>query len=329
MNFGLSSEYSATDTFLGTFSETFSADESALLYKVILSAVLILSANIVSFLLLRVINRRIEDVAHRHNARKMVIYCTSFFVIVFLAVVWRPGNVGTLVGLLGAGLIVAMGRPLLSMAGWVFILIRHPFVVGDRIQVGKLAGDVIDIRLFTTTMLEIGEWVDGDQSTFRVVHLPNAEVFFVPVHNYTADFGLLWNEISVTVTFESDWRLAEKLILETAEKEADSVQEEAEALIKKAAMKYSIVYKSLTPIVYKKIVDFGVQLTLRYLTGVRRRRSTADELTCRILDSFNAEPGISFAYPTYRLVSQSGEMEGERAGGTKVQDVLSSQGKAE
>ena len=106
-------------------------------------------------------------------------------------------------------------------------------------------------------------------------------------------------------------------MLSPAMREAERIQGEAQALIARAARKYSIFYKKLTPIIYVRIVDFGVELTLRYLTDARRRRSTEDELSREILDSFAAEPRVAFAYPTYRLVSKSGIAEGELASGSE------------
>ena len=98
------------------------------------------------------------------------------------------------------------------MVGWCFILIRQPFKVGDRIQIGKVAGDVIDIRFFNFQLNEIGNWVDADQSTGRIIHIPNGIVFTEPQANYTAGFQYIWNEIPVLVTFESDWKKAKQLL---------------------------------------------------------------------------------------------------------------------
>jgi len=73
----------------------------------------------------------------------------------------------------------------LSIAGWLLILIRRPFGVGDRIEINGIKGDIIDIRLFQTSLLEIGNWVHADQSTGRIVHFPNSFVFKAENYNYS------------------------------------------------------------------------------------------------------------------------------------------------
>ena len=92
-------------------------------------------------------------------------------------------SLGTFLGLLSAGLAIALKDVVASMAGWIFILWRRPFQLGDRIQIGDRAGDVVDLRLFQFTLLEIGNWVDADQSTGRSIHVPNGAVFTEPLFN--------------------------------------------------------------------------------------------------------------------------------------------------
>ena len=99
-----------------------------------------------------------------------------------------------------------------NLAGWVFIAIRKPFAVGDRIEIGDHTGDVIDMRLFQFTLVETGNWVDADQSTGRIIHIPNGWVFRQSTANYTAGFNFIWNEIPVTVTFESNWEKARDIL---------------------------------------------------------------------------------------------------------------------
>ena len=89
---------------------------------------------------------------------------------------------------------------------------KRPFEVGDRIQIGDQKGDVIDQRIFMFTVLEIGNWVDADQSTGRVIHIPNGKIFLETLASYTKGFEYIWNEIPVQVTFESDWRKAKNIL---------------------------------------------------------------------------------------------------------------------
>src|SRR5256886_4889435 len=186
------------------------------------------------------------------------------------------------------------------LAGWAFILWRRPFEVGDRVQIGPHAGDVIDLGLFQFTLNEIGAWVQADQSSGRIIHVPNGKVFTDPVANYNKGFRYIWNEVPVLVTFESDWRKAKQILTKIAVKHAEHLTAQAEHDLLAASQQYLINYRKLTPIVYTKVVDSGVQLTIRYLIEPRKRRGTEHAIWEDILTEFAATPDIDLAYHTVR-----------------------------
>lgn len=272
--------------------------------KIIISVVSILIFYLFTTLVCRIINRRIEDVRKKYNARKTVYYIAALLMLLCLAVLWIKdlGKLTVILSVLGAGLVVSLQELILCIAGWFIIAFRKPFDTGDRIEIGGIKGDVIDIKFLQTSLLEIGNWVKEDQSTGRVIHMPNSMVFRHAVFNYTRDFEFIWNEIKIVVTFESDWEKAREIILSHAQKEADRIKREVDRLIRRMATQYLIYYEKLTPIVYVKIVGHGVELSLRYLTEAKKRRSTQDEISRQILDEFEKESGINFAYETFRIV---------------------------
>jgi small-conductance mechanosensitive channel len=210
-------------------------------------------------------------------------------------------SLGTFLGLLSAGIAIALKDLVASLAGWIFILWRRPFQLGDRIQIGSRAGDVIDIRIFQFTLLEIGNWVAADQSPGRVIHVPNAQVLNEPIANYTAQFEFIWNELPILVTFESDWRKAKEILHGILQAKVAGAVADAEKSIKTASRKFLIHFRKLTPKVYTSVEDSGVLLTLRFICHARQRRGTAEEIWESILDAFDREPDIDFAYPTTRM----------------------------
>ena len=216
---------------------------------------------------------------------------------------------GTFLGLFTAGIAIALKDPLTNIAGWLFIIFRKPFVVGDRVQVGSHTGDIIDIRPFQFTMLEIGNWVEADQSTGRIIHLPNGKVFLEPQANYSSGFEYIWNEVQVNITFESNWEKAQSILEQIIKGLAEDVPTKAQKEIHEASKNYMIYYKHLTPIVYTSVKEFGVRLTVRYLCNPRTRRGTENQLWKQVLKSFKAENDIQFAYPTTRFYT-AGEPSG-------------------
>src|SRR5436309_2546056 len=123
-----------------------------------------------------------------------------------------PGAIATFLGLFTAGLAIALKDIVANLAGWAYIVWRRPFDVGDRVQIGPHAGDVIDLHLFQFTLNEIGNWVKADQSTGRIIHIPNGKVLSEPLANYDKGFRYIWNEIPVVISFESDWKQAKRLL---------------------------------------------------------------------------------------------------------------------
>lgn len=274
--------------------------------KGLISFITLVIAYLIAALTTRIINKNIKDLKKRHSARKFTVYTTTFLSILIIIPVWinKSTSLTTILGLMGAGLTLALHQPILSIAGWLLILIRKPYETGNRIEVGGIKGDVVDIRLFYTSVLEIGNWVDADQSTGRIIHCPNNKIFTEAIFNYTKGFEYIWNEIKIVVTYESDWKKAKNIILDVTTKDQIDLGETVRGKIQRLSKKYMIHYEKLTPFVWINIVDFGVELTLRYLTDARKRRSTQDEICGAILDRFNQEPDVDFAYPTYRIYRQ-------------------------
>jgi len=272
-------------------------------HRLIATAIAILAVVVVRALVLRVVNRRIEDPRALYWWRKAVSYVAFGTALVVAIRVWFPGMQGvpTFLGLLSAGLAIALRDPIVNLAGWAFIIWRKPFEVGDRIQIGDHAGDVIDVRIFQFTLMEIGNWVDSDQSTGRVIHVPNGRVFAEATANYTKGFQHIWNEIPVLVTFESDWEKAKRILSEIANRCAENLSTTAQQRLRKAAQKYMIFYSKLTPVVYTSVVDSGVLLTIRYLTAPRNRRGSSEAIWEEILHEFARCDDIDFAYPTQRF----------------------------
>lgn len=271
--------------------------------KLLLTALVLLVLIILRRGILRVVDGHVETARARYRWSKFSSYAAFVVGVLLIAQIWFSAirSVGTFLGLLSAGLAIALKDLVADLAGWGFILWRRPFDLGDRIQIGEHAGDVVDIRIFQFTMMEIGNWVGADQSTGRMIHVPNSRVFTQPMANYTAGFPYLWNELPVLVTFESDWRKAKSILHEIATDEGMEASREAELTLKATSKRFLIHYTKLTPVVYTSVLDSGVLLTIRYLTNPRQRRGTAQVLWERILDAFAAESDIDFAYPTQRL----------------------------
>ncbi|MCA9925351.1 MAG: mechanosensitive ion channel family protein [Anaerolineales bacterium] len=259
---------------------------------------------IVRFVAMRVVFRRYHgNTRALYNWRKAVQYTIIVVGVLLIGRIWLEGvqSVATYLGLVSAGLAIALTDPVTNVAGWLFILSRRPFVVGDRIQIGERLGDVIDISFFQFSMIEVGGGrINAEQSTGRVIHVPNGRVFKEPVVNTHQGVPFIWNEIPVLITFESDWRKAKKLVEAIINRLAPDVSEAIQQYAKRADKRFVISYGNVTPTVYTAVVDSGVLLTMRYMIDPRKRRNSEMVIWEAVLDAFEHHYDIDFAYPTQR-----------------------------
>lgn len=247
---------------------------------------------------------RLEDMKLRYNWSRVVSYTSAGFGIIIVGQIWLDGigSIVTYLGLLSAGIAIALKDPITNITGWLFILWNRPLETGDRIQLGNHSGDVIDINFFNFTVMEIGNWVDADQNTGRIIHIPNGKIFIETLANYGKGFEYIFNEIPVLITFESEWEKAKKILEKIAKDFGAHPTRAAEIEIKKASQKFLIQKQKLDPVVYTKVADSGVLLTVRYLCAPKNRRDTEQEIWEEILKEFDLEPKIELAYPTIRRI---------------------------
>lgn len=256
------------------------------------------------FIALRLIHRRFaKNTRALYNSRKSIEYGSIIVGVIIIGRIWLFGvqSLLTYLGLVSAGIAIALQDPIVDLAGWLFIVSRRPFVMGDRIQIGELLGDVVDIRIFQFSMLEIGGGrINAEQSTGRIIHVPNGEVFKKAVINTHQGLPYIWNEIDVMITFESDWRRAKSLLMEIVEQLAPDVSQAAQQYLRQVDKRFVINYGNVKPTVYTRVGESGVIFSLRYMVDPRRRRGSEQTIWEAILASFDKHNDIDFAYPTRR-----------------------------
>lgn len=252
---------------------------------------------------LRVVNRQFrQNTRVLYNWHKVIKYSYTVFCAVFIGRIWLSGvdTLVTYLGLVSAGVAIALQDPIVSAAGWVYLVWRRLFTVGDRIEINGTMGDVIDIGVFSFSLLEVGHRIDAEQSTGRIIHFPNGMLFKEPVINTHQGYPFIWNEIPVMITFESNWEKAKAILTQIINQLAPDVKEGIQRYEKRAD-RLLISYDNISPALYLKVVSSsGVALTLRYLVDPRRRRGSEQEIWEAILRAFKQNPDIEFAYPTQR-----------------------------
>ena len=258
---------------------------------------------VLRWLFLRLLHAQIDRPATWYRVRKTTNWVTVALVVIVLGTVWA-GALGTFItvfALAAAGLAISLGEVIRNLAGGVYVGLRHPLRIGDRVEIADFAGDVVSTGPLAFRLLEIRNWVEADQSTGRILHVPNSLLFTQPLANFGAALAWIWHEVPVPITFESDWRRARALLEEIVQRHAPEVDAEAiDARLREASHHYLITYTYLTPAVYVDADERGIRLTARVLCDIRKRRGLTDTIWRDVLAAFADEDGIDFAYPPVR-----------------------------
>ena len=274
--------------------------------KILLTLIFFLPLLIIRKIILKRIPTLVEELNRRYLAVRTVNYATGVVSFVVILTLWLEGgkSFATYIGIISAGLAVALQAPISNMAGWIYISVKKPFVIGDRIELGQMTGDVVDFGLFNFSLLEVGNWCDG-QSTGRITHVPNGMVFTTSIQNFTAGFSFIWNEVDVTLSFESNWEKAKELLTEVVNTHSQISVKDAESQVRMATQKYMINWRFFTPIVWTAVASNGVVLTMRYLCDPRRKRGSENTIWEAVLREFAGHDDIAFAYPTTRFYTNN------------------------
>ncbi len=262
--------------------------------------------SIVSILAKRSLPRYLPGSNSRYYARKIITFLGYFGALILVASIFRNslGGLSVAIGVASAGIAFALQEVIASVAGWIAISFGGFYETGDRVQLGGIRGDIIDIGILRTTLMELGEWVESDLYTGRIVRIANSFVFKEPVFNYSGDFPFLWDEIKVPVKYGSDHRLARQ-ILEQVVQEVVSLGTTNMAMTawKSMVRKYVVENARVEPSVTLVITDNWMEFTIRYVVDYKSRRLTKDQLYTKILDQFLSANGrVEIASTTVHLV---------------------------
>lgn len=249
--------------------------------------------------------KNLSNSKSRYRWQKAISIITNILVFIIILRLWFEGvdSLATYFGFLTAGLAIALKDLIANFAGSLFIVSRHPFDIGDRIQIGEHRGDVIDIRLFQFTLLEIGEWTNSDNTTGRVIHIPCGKVFTESQINYNQAFSHIWNELTMSITFESDWKAAKLILNEILQKPKFKENSLTPDQLRESSLKFMLPIESFDSKVLTYVVENGIRLIVRYLCEPKKRRRTEVELWEEIITAFQKAENVKFAYPTQRFYS--------------------------
>ncbi|MGE0494190.1 MAG: mechanosensitive ion channel family protein [Vulcanimicrobiota bacterium] len=273
--------------------------------KLIVLAVGLLLIQFVVKLSHRAVNRQLESAEAARTTKRLLSLLGYLVALLLVTSVFRDklGGITVAFGVAGAGIALALQEVIASVAGWLAISLGGFYKVGDRVLLGGIRGDVINIGVVRTTMMELGDWVKGDLYNGRIVRVANSFVFKEPVYNYSGDFPFLWDELTLPIKYGCDWKLFEKVLGEVALEVVGDYVDEAEKSWRQMVKNYAIENAVVEPMVSMVANDNWIEFTLRYVVDFKRRRGTKTLLFRRILEEIEKRPEqLAIASATFHLV---------------------------
>ncbi|HVA79493.1 MAG TPA: mechanosensitive ion channel family protein [Candidatus Binataceae bacterium] len=243
--------------------------------------------------------RFVADPRRRHQllaARRLAMWVGIVFVVL-LNFANQMGAFATIMGFAAAGIAVALQNVILSVAGYFFLIGRFGIRAGDRVQLGTVTGDVINIGLVKLTLVELAG--TDLQPTGRVVVYSNAIVFQPNGNFYKQAPGMsfVWNEVRLTLAPECDYRLAEKRLLEAVEEVFSRYRDKVQGDFRHLESDLHMMLDNPRPTSRMMLTSAGLEMIIRYPAGVRTSHQVADEVTRRLLDVIDREPALKLVAP--------------------------------
>lgn len=264
---------------------------------------------ILIWVIIKVIQRtlfsKIKDGDNRYKAKKIASFFGYALTILLITIIYsnKLGGLTVAFGVAGAGIAFALQEVIASFAGWLAIMFGGFYKTGDRVQLGGIKGDVMDIGVLRTTIMETGQWVDGDLYNGRIVLIANSFVFKEPVFNYSGDFPFLWDEIKIPISYGSNYEKTKSILLQIGKDVAGDLTDLSKQTWINLQHQYRLEDAQTEPMVSLIANDNWVEFTLRYVVGFKKRRVVKTELFIQILKQIEATQGeIKFASATFQVV---------------------------
>lgn len=269
--------------------------------------VLYLVLYVIRKVLLNQLYEKLKGSNHWYETQKFARWINNIILFLIFLNIFGSNLTGltTALGFAGAGVTYALREVIMSIAGWFAILFGDFFNAGDRVRLGGIKGDVVDISALRTTLMEVGEWVGGDQYTGRKVRVANSYIFSSPVYNYTSSFEFLWDEITIPLTFESDMQLAREILLDLADKHTDKYIDQAEQSWNQMRRDFKLEDASLENQVFLNLNENVPEISLRYVVDYQERRTVKDKLYSDIFKRFSETDEMVEIAPNTLEVSSS------------------------
>ncbi len=210
--------------------------------------------------------------------------------IILILILWFPylKNIMTIISFISAGITIAIRDIILNLFAGLYIKVKKPFKLEDRISIDGVIGDVVLINNLSFKILEVGDRINGEQSSGLIINIPNSYVFSKTLKNYNTAFKYIWDEITIKLNIDANLEKNKKEIMNiiNSNETVSEIPKKMKKEIKQATVDYRIYYNHLDPIIYTKVVDNYIELNLRFLTHPKKTRIIEDYFWTNLLKKY-------------------------------------------
>ena len=264
--------------------------QSEYIKLIILSIFVIIELKIVKVVSTNIYIRFSKNAKKKYLFNRNMQVITLTLTVIIIILIWEKEikNFMTLISFISAGITISLREIILNFFAGIYIRVHKPFSLEDRIEVNGIKGDVVNINATSFDLLEIGDRINSEQSTGRIVHVPNSVVFSHSVKNYVKAFKYIWNEINVKVELGTDIKKTKRILYTIVKKNGviNETPDKMETQVNDASSDYRIYFNNLDPIIYTNVVDGHIELYIRYLVHPKKSRDVENSIWLDILNEY-------------------------------------------
>lgn len=248
---------------------------------------ILLAVNIIKRILTKLLLIK-KDNKTEYQQKKLINFLITTFTILLLIVIWMPyiKNILTFISFISAAMTIALREFIYNLFSGIYIRVRKPFSVEDRIEIDETRGDVININMLNFEILEVSEKDHyNGQSTGIIVTIPNSMIFTKPLKNFNKIFKYIWNEMTIKIPLEENVSEAKRVIYKIVNNNeiVNKIPTKMQKQIDNLSPNYRIYYNKYEPIIYTKVDGDVIELTVRYLIHPKKVRYVESTIWEQIL----------------------------------------------
>lgn len=259
--------------------------------------ILLIIYSVIAIIIIDLIYRGITFLNTQFNTNEKTLYIfnkklhiiKTILTIFALFLIWENEiqNIITILSFIGAAATLAIRDIILNFFAGIYISIYKPIRVEDRIEVDSMIGDIVNINSLNFEMLEVNSKEEGEQSTGIIVQIPNSKIFTENIKNYTKAFKYIWNELEVKIKLNADLKHNKKVLYDIVNSNdiVKRIPKKMQHELNEAIGDYRIYYNNLDPIIYTKLTEEYVDLTIRYLAHPKKARHIESQIWNKIYEN--------------------------------------------